>query len=58
MLMISRKNSTRFVDSKRSCEKRSRKYDARRKRPSVVEKIELDENGQERSLGLPEHLVE
>jgi hypothetical protein len=59
MLIISRKNSTRFADSKRSCDKRSRKYDVRRKKRSVGKKKEFDENrlGLGLSIVLHDHPV-
>lgn len=38
MLTISRKNSTRFVDSKKSCVERSRIYDVRKKTHVIVAK--------------------
>ncbi len=42
MLTILRRNSTRFANSKKSCDERSRKYDVRKKIQSVVTQIELE----------------
>ena len=42
MLTISRRNSTRFANSKKSCDERSRIYDVRRKIQSVVEQKNIE----------------